>query len=191
MSSQISGSISLQCGFFRCTTLPDWPAGFSGLFNQAIHCSMSARLLNRLARFCPQFSQLLLSSSSVQSSAGGCGSSDCGLSNWMRYSCRLRGRFRLCGNTRGQRYPGPGTCQRSCLLRGVCSKLSSLFLVRLGDKRRLAGSWRSRDISPRPDASSSARSSAVSSRNGSAISWQVYLTEQARRDAADRRGSAL
>jgi hypothetical protein len=38
---------------------------FSGLFNQAIHCSISARLLNRLARFCPQFSQLLLSSSSA------------------------------------------------------------------------------------------------------------------------------
>ena len=67
MSPHISGSIPPQCGFFRCTTLPDWPAGFSGLFNQAIHRSISARLLNRLARFCPQFSQLLLSSSSVQS----------------------------------------------------------------------------------------------------------------------------
>ncbi len=33
------------CG--RGTTLPDWPAGFSGLVSHAIHRIMSSRLLNR------------------------------------------------------------------------------------------------------------------------------------------------
>jgi hypothetical protein len=41
-----------QCGFFRCTTLPDCP--FSGLYSQSIQLSMSARVLNKLASFCEQ-----------------------------------------------------------------------------------------------------------------------------------------
>jgi hypothetical protein len=53
--------------------LPDCPAGFAGSLSHAIHRSTSARDLNNLASFCPQFSQVRLSSSSVKSSFGGSG----------------------------------------------------------------------------------------------------------------------
>ena len=72
---------SPQCGFFRCTTLPDCPDGFSGSLSQAIHPIISARVSNKLASFCPQFSQVRLSSSSVYNSIGGSGSFSSSLSN--------------------------------------------------------------------------------------------------------------
>src|SRR5271169_496829 len=58
-------------GLFRCTTLPDCPAGFSGWFSHPIHRIISARFLNKLASFWPQFSQVRLSSSRVYNSIGG------------------------------------------------------------------------------------------------------------------------
>ena len=53
--------------------MPDCPAGFSGWFSHAIHRIISARILNKLASFCPQFSQVRLSSSRVYNSIGGRG----------------------------------------------------------------------------------------------------------------------
>jgi hypothetical protein len=67
--------------FFQMHHLTGCPVGFSGPLSHAIHCSKSARVANRLASFCPQFSHTLLSSSSVYSSIGGSGSFSSNLSN--------------------------------------------------------------------------------------------------------------